>query len=200
MATSFTAVYNRFLNKITDDMYMELTPADTVKDLQRLLIDAIPGFEFPRKNLNNYTIDIETIREDEITEDDFVIGILWDDLIDGEEQVPLAVVEHSTFDDDLTSEEINILAILMMMGWVQRQVTSIENTRMKYTGADFKMTSQANHLSKLLTLLTECQRQSHHMQRLYRRRRPSTEDDLKEKTTGPFASNWDVLRKSVFDD
>ena len=200
MATSFTAVYNRFLNKITDDMYMELTPADTVKDLQRLLIDAIPRFEFPRKNLNNYTIDIETIREDEITEDDFVIGILWDDLIDGEEQVPLAVVEHSTFDDDLTSEEINILAILMMMGWVQRQVTSIENTRMKYTGADFKMTSQANHLSKLLTLLTECQRQSHHMQRLYRRRRPSTEDDLKEKTTGPFASNWDVLRKSVFDD
>lgn len=200
MATSFTTVYNRFLNKITDDMYMELTPADTVKDLQRLLIDAIPGFEFPRKNLNNYTIDIETIREDEITEDDFVIGILWDDLIDGEEQIPLAVVEHSTFDDDLTSEEINILAILMMMGWVQRQVTSIENTRMKYTGADFKMTSQANHLSKLLTLLTECQRQSHHMQRLYRRRRPSTEDDLKEKTTGPFASNWDVLRKSVFDD
>lgn len=200
MATSFTAVYNRFLNKITDDMYMELTPADTVKDLQRLLIDAIPGFEFPRKNLNNYTIDIETIHEDEITEDDFVIGILWDDLIDGEEQVPLAVVEHSTFNDDLTSEEINILAILMMIGWVQRQVTSIENTRMKYTGADFKMTSQANHLSKLLTLLTECQRQSHHMQRLYRRRRPSTEDDLKEKTTGPFASNWDVLRKSVFDD
>lgn len=200
MATSFTAVYNRFLNKITDDMYMELTPADTVKDLQRLLIDAIPGFEFPRKNLNNYTIDIETIREDEITEDDFVIGILWDDLIDGEEQVPLAVVEHSTFNDDLTFEEINILAILMMIGWVQRQVTSIENTRMKYTGADFKMTSQANHLSKLLTLLTECQRQSHHMQRLYRRRRPSTEDDLKEKTTGPFASNWDVLRKSVFDD
>ena len=200
MATSFTTVYNRFLNKITDDMYMELTPADTVKDLQRLLIDVIPGFEFPRKNLNNYTIDIETIREDEITEDDFVIGILWDDLIDGEEQVPLAVVEHSTFDDDLTSEEINILAILMMIGWVQRQVTSIENTRMKYTGADFKMTSQANHLSKLLTLLTECQRQSHHMQRLYRRRRPSTEDDLKEKTTGPFASNWDVLRKSVFDD
>ena len=200
MATSFTTVYNRFLNKITDDMYMELTPADTVKDLQRLLIDAIPGFEFPRKNLNNYTIDIETIREDEITEDDFVIGILWDDLIDGEEQVPLAVVEHSTFNDDLTSEEINILAILMMIGWVQRQVTSIENTRMKYTGADFKMTSQANHLSKLLTLLAECQRQSHHMQRLYRRRRPSTEDDLKEKTTGPFASNWDVLRKSVFDD
>ena len=190
MATSFTTVYNRFLNKITDDMYMELTPLDTVKDLQRLLIDAIPGFEFPRKNLNNYTIDIETIREDEITEDDFVIGILWDDLIDGEEQVPLAVVEHSTFDDDLTSEEINILAILMMIGWVQRQVTSIENTRMKYSGSDFKFTSQANHLSKLLNLLSDCQRQSHHLQRLYKRRR------LNDK--GEYESTWDMFKPDEY--
>jgi hypothetical protein len=31
--TKFTAIYDRFLGKITDDMYMELTPEDTVKDL-----------------------------------------------------------------------------------------------------------------------------------------------------------------------
>jgi hypothetical protein len=74
-----------------------------------------------------------------------------------------ALVEKSYFDAELTTEEINILAILMMEGWVQRQVTSIENTRMKYSGSDFKMTSQANHLSKLITLLNETQRQSLHM-------------------------------------
>ena len=62
--TGFTAIYNRFLGKITDDMYMELTPEDTVRDLQNLLIDAIPGFEFPRKNLYDYTINIEVIPED----------------------------------------------------------------------------------------------------------------------------------------
>jgi hypothetical protein len=33
VGTHFTKVYNRFLEKITDDMYMELTPEDTVKDL-----------------------------------------------------------------------------------------------------------------------------------------------------------------------
>jgi len=44
----------------------------------------------------------------------------------------------------------------MMCAWVQRQVTSIENTRMKYSGSDFKMTSQANHLQKLMGLLSEC--------------------------------------------
>ena len=45
MATLFVTVYNRFLGKITDDMYMELTPDDTIRDLQNLLIDSIPGFE-----------------------------------------------------------------------------------------------------------------------------------------------------------
>ena len=62
---------------------------------------------------------------------------------------------------------------------------------MKYSGADFKFTSQANHLSKLLSLLGECQRQSHHMQRLYKRRR------LNDK--GQYESNWDVLKISRFD-
>ncbi len=204
MATSFTAIYNRFLGKITDDMYMELTPEDTVKDLQRLLIDAIPEFEFPRKDLEGYEIKIVRMKEDEVDEDDFVIGVIWNDFHDGtipEEipEVPDVIVERSEFLEDLTPEEINILAILMMIGWLQRQVTSIENTRMKYSGADFKMTSQANHLAKLLSLLSECQRQSHHMQRLYKRRRPSTEEDIETgKTTGPFASNWDVLKHGVY--
>ncbi len=201
MATSFTDIYNRFLGKITDDMYMELTPEDTVKDLQHLLLEAIPGFEFPRKDLGDYTIKVLKVREDEVLPDDFLIGIIWEDMIEGEEalEVPFALIERSEFAADLTSEEINILAILMMIGWLQRQVTSIENTRMKYSGVDFKMTSQANHLQKLLSLLSECNRQSHHMQRLYKRRRPSTEEDLDSgKTTGPFASNWDVLKYGVY--
>lgn len=56
MGTKFTTVYDRFLGKITDDMYLELTPQDTLKDLQRLLIDAIPGFEFPKIDLYNYSL------------------------------------------------------------------------------------------------------------------------------------------------
>ena len=199
MFTLFSSVYDRFLGKITDDMYMELTPEDTVKDLQRLLIDAIPGFEFPRTDLEDYEIKITRMREDEVTEDDFIIGVIWNELAEGEPEIPDVIVEQSAFTNELTSEEINILAILMMCGWLQRQVTSIENTRMKYSGSDFKMTSQANHLSKLLSALSECQRQSIHMQRLYKRRRPSTEYDLYSgKTEGPYASNWDVLKHGVY--
>lgn len=177
MATSFVEVYNRFLGKVTDDMYMELTPMDTIRDLRNLLIEAIPGFEFPRKDLSDYTITTVAKSASEIGEADFVLG---------ENEEGEKIVESSSFAADLTSEEINILAILMMINWTQRQITSIENTRMKYSGSDFKFTSQANHLAKLLTLLTETQRQSHHMQRLYKRRRHSE--------TGSYESNWSVLR------
>ena len=187
MGTKFVTVYDRFLGKITDDMYMELTPEDTLRDLQNLLIDAIPGFEFPRKNLYDFNRDVDVVPESTITEDDYVIGLIWDELVDGEEPIQMALVEKSEFGAELTAEEIEILAILMMNGWLQRQVTSIENTRMKYSGTDFKMTSQANHLSKLQSLLSECQRQSHHMQRLYKRRAI--------QNNGLYRSTWDWFGK-----
>ena len=183
--TLFTDVYNRFLGKITDDMYVELTPEDTIRDLRALLIEAIPGFEFPRYNLYDYTIEEEVKPENKVTDKDFVLGILWDEELDDDVigESPLCMIEKSTFSATLNSEEINILAILMMIAWVQRQTTSIENTRMKYSGSDFKMTSQANHLSKLQNLLGECQRQSHHMQRLYKRR-------VQNWYNQSYVSNW----------
>jgi hypothetical protein len=56
---------------------------------------------------------------------------------------------------------------------------------MKYSGADFKMTSQANHLGKLLNLLSETQRQSKYMQRLYKRRHTDENGFIK--------SNWSIF-------
>ena len=186
--TQFSAVYNRFLGQITDDLYLELTPEDTLKDLQNLLINAIPGFEFPRKNLYDYTIEVREIGENELTPDDFVLGTVWDDLEDTMTlETPNVLVDKSRFNIELSPEEINILALLMKQGWVQRQVTSIENTRMKYSGSDFKMTSQANHLSKLLTLLDESRRDSFHMQRLYKRRKLAA---------GGYQSNWSSLMET----
>ena len=185
--TQFSAVYNRFLGQITDDLYLELTPEDTLRDLQNLLINAIPGFEFPRKNLYDYTIEVRTLAEDQLTPDDFVLGTVWGEL-DEILETPNVLVDKSRFNVELTPEEINILALLMKQNWVQRQVTSIENTRMKYSGSDFKMTSQANHLAKLLSLLKESQRDSFHMQRLYKRR--------KIADSGAYASNWSSLMET----
>lgn len=187
-------------------MYVELTPEDTLRDLQTLLIDSLPGFEFPRCNLSDYTIGTVVKPRSEVVDGDFVLGIVWheiegdtlDDIVAGDEQEEMVIVETSSFNFELTSEEINIIAILMMQAWVQRQVTSIENTRMKYSGSDFKMTSQANHLQKLMGLLSECKTQSIHMQRLYKRRRM-----IKGTGTpydGLYRSNWDVFGQGVYYD
>ena len=155
--TQFSAVYNRFLGQITDDLYLELTPEDTIRDAKQFLVDAIPYFEFPRFALYDYNEELEE------------------------------------YNVDLTDEEINILALLMKNAWLTRQINSIENTRMKYSGADFKMTSQANHLSKLLSLKTENVREATHAQRLYKRRKFN--DD------GTVSSNWSSLMEvSALDD
>ncbi len=42
--TSFSKVYDSFLSKITDDMYLELTEEDTKGLLRELLLSAIPKF------------------------------------------------------------------------------------------------------------------------------------------------------------
>ena len=179
MGTPFSTIYNRFLNRITDDMYMELTPADTLRDLEAIFQASIPAFEFPRQNMYDYEIKHETIQISEIKDSDYVIA--------QDNEAGTALVDRSAYNIELTEEEINILAIVMLETWLRRQVASIENTRMKYSGSDFKMTSQANHLSKLLSLQTEARRDSMHMQRLYKRR--------KVRKDGRYASNWSVLRK-----
>ena len=179
MGTRFSTIYDRFLGKITDDMYMELTPEDTVRDLSNILMTSLPAFEFPRFNLYDYKIGTKTIQVEE--PDTKIDGLII------EQHDKEIIVDDSAFTAVLTEEEINILAILMMATWLQRQITSIENIRMKYSGPDFKMTSQANHLSKLLSLAEEVRRDSMHMQRLYKRRTLSS--------TGRYSSNWSVLRE-----
>jgi hypothetical protein len=150
--TDFTIVYKRFYSKITDDMYMELDEAETDALLEELLINAIPWFEFPRVNLNDYDI----LRQ--------------------------------RFKADLSNDEINVLATYMVVGWLDQQLASIENVRMKYTGSDFKMTSQANHMSKLMALRKEYERIGFHLQRVYKRRKVDKDGKIRS-TFGSIMSS-----------
>ena len=157
--TPFSIIYDSFLSKITDDMYMELTELDTFSMLQELLLSAIPKFEFPRVDLNNYELlDIE----DQITYKG----------IESENQLVSGVIYSSGyFNCRLNIEEINILSTYMIVEWLGQQLASIENVRLKYSGSDFKFTSQANHLQKVLVLKKDYEREGFHLQRLYKRRK-----------------------------
>lgn len=132
--TEFRVIYDAFLSKTTDDMYMELSREDTEKMLFKLFEGALPRFEFPRKNIFDYD------------------------------------VEAGRYNIQLSREEIDIIATYMIDEWIGYQLASVENTRMKYSGSDFKFTSQANHMQKLLQLKKDYERLGFHLQRLYKRR------------------------------
>ena len=145
--TRFTVVYDNFLSKITDDMYLELTEEDTLKILRQLLLAAIPKFEFPRQSLEyGYLTVVKTVNNNQIREN------------------------FEGFINPLSLEQINILSTYMIVEWLGQQLASVENVRMKYSGPDFKFTSQANHMQKILQMKKDYEREGFHLQRLYKRR------------------------------
>lgn len=166
--TPFSIIYDSFLSKITDDMYMELTELDTYRMLQELLISAIPSFEFPRVNIH------ENYEESYIEDETFYCGV-------DSNYEPATAFTYSggCFYSELTQEEINILATYMIVEWLGQQLASIENTRMKYSGDDFKFTSQANHMRKILNVKKDYERQGFHLQRLYKRRKADSNGIMK---------------------
>jgi len=133
--TAFSEIYKRFKAKITDDMYMELTPGETDSLLKELLLNALHNFEFPRVDIYDYSEELEE------------------------------------YNIRLSAEEQNIIATYMIVEWLSQQLASVENTRMKYSGSDFKFTSQANHMSKLQSMKKDYERRGFHLQRLYKRRK-----------------------------
>lgn len=157
--TPFSKIYDSFLSKVTDDMYMELNELDTFRMLQELLISAIPKFEFPRQDITNY-------EEEYLEEISYYKGVE-----SGHVEVIANIYAGGHFNVDLTQEEINIISTYMIVEWLGQQLASVENTRMKYSGSDFKFTSQANHMQKLLTLKKDYEREGFHLQRLYKRRK-----------------------------
>lgn len=157
--TPFSKVYNSFLSKITDDMFMELTELDTFRMLEELLITAIHKFEFPR-------VDLTVYETEQFSDQSEYTGIESDG-----ETVIAYLYDEGFFAAFLTEEEINILSTYMIVEWFGYQLASVENTRMKYSGTDFKFTSQANHMQKLLALKKDYEREGFHLQRLYKRRK-----------------------------
>lgn len=159
--TPFNTIIQRFFSKITDDMYLELTKEDSLKDALDILTNSINAFEFPRSPIFNMDPALPIADEN------------------GE------VVSVGAFNCVLSFEEIDILSDLMVLEWVMRQIASVENTRMKYSGSDFKFTSQANHLDKLLKLKNNFEVRSRHKQRIHKRR--------KIDENGKVTSNLSVL-------
>ena len=167
--TPFLTIYNSFLNRVTSEMYMEMTELDTFEQLQGILLNAIPRFKLPR-------FDILSYEEGYLDYSGTYKGVESDN-----REVPSIKWIGGTFSDILTVEEINILSLAMVIEWFIQQLNTTEYTKMKYSGSDFKFTSQANHMAKLKVMIDKYEEECRRLQDTYKRRkRVDTENGKKE--------------------
>lgn len=155
MATSLIKIYDAFLGRITaDEWTLEEELAIVERDWRELLKIAIFRFKYPRVSLE--------LEDTTITS--------------GETDITV-----QQFSDDLTNDEIQLLALYMKHEWVKRCIASWENIRQLYADKDF---SQANHLDKLNKLEAAIQNEVRHAEGIYDRSRDKAPANLFKKLAG----------------
>jgi len=153
MATPFLKVYDAFLARITaDEWTLEEELAIVERDWQELLNMAIFRFKYPRVSLEKEEVESEN-----------------------------SDLKMYQFVDDLTNDEIQLLALYMKHEWVKRCIASWENIRQLYADKDF---SQANHLDKLNKLEAAIQAEVRHAEGVYDRSRGKRPAILFKKLAG----------------
>ena len=91
------------------------------------------------------------------------------------------VESNFQFTDDLSNDEIQLLALYMKHEWIKRCIASWENIRQLYADKDF---SQANHLDKLNKLEAAIQLEVRRAEGIYDRSREKTPAELFKKLAG----------------
>ena len=158
MATPFLKVYDAFLARITaDEWTLEEELAIVERDWQELLNIAIFRFKYPRVSLDREEIEPELQEED-------THGL-----------------KMYQFIEDLSNDEIQLLALYMKHEWVKRCIASWENIRQLYADKDF---SQANHLDKLNKLEAAIQIEVRRAEGIYDRSREKRPAELFKKLAG----------------
>ena len=157
MATPFLKVYDAFLARITaDEWTLEEELAIVERDWQELLKMAIFRFKYPRISL-----EVEEINSEQESESEGLKGY--------------------QFINDLTNDEIQLIALYMKHEWVKRCIASWENIRQLYSSKDF---SQANHLDKLNKLEAAIVVEVHKAEGIYDRSREKRPANLFKKLAG----------------
>jgi hypothetical protein len=129
MATLYSDIYNKFLTDIKDDSLLDFTVEERMEILDGLLKKSISRFKACQT-----------------------------DLLDRTERIPATEntpAVEGQFNQDLTEEEMNILATIMRKYWLNDKIYNLELLQQKMTSKDWKLTSQAGHLLRLIALNQE---------------------------------------------
>lgn len=129
MSTPYSDIYKKFLTDIKDDSLLDFTVEERMEILDGLLKKSISRFKACQTDLLDRT-----------------------ERISATENTP---VVEGQFNQDLTEEEMNILATIMRKYWLNDKIYNLELLQQKMTSKDWKLTSQAGHLLRLIALNQE---------------------------------------------
>lgn len=176
--TRVEEIYDVFLSNIEDDVLALLYNHNLRELLHKYLLGAIVGFKKCKKDLTikDYSLytfnmsagddefiipenvdvnNIEIIGVD--TKESYVFTYLEDErkiIVDYalSENSVISIYNDGYFEDDLSVEEIYILAMGMICYWLNTKVNREENLTQIISDGDYKRLSGANMLDKLIKL------------------------------------------------
>ncbi len=131
MATSFNEIYSRFLPKIIDHSFLQLSSHDIENHLEDLLNASAVSFLRYCSKLSSKD-------------------------------------NHSkTFSDSLTSEEIEILSILMCVEYLTPRLLTDDLLKQSMSTKDYNIHSQANHIRQVRELRDDYKKEANNLMILY---------------------------------
>lgn len=80
-------------------------------------------------------------------------------------------LKEKRFNTSLTLEEKMIIRQYMISEWIGFQLATVDLIKQRYSGSDFKFTSQASHIKQLIEMKKLYEQKGFHLQRLYCRRK-----------------------------
>lgn len=101
-------------------------------------------------------------------------------------------LKNHTFSVELSNEEKMIIRQYMISEWLGYQLANVDLVRQKYSGSDFRFTSQSAHMKQIANLKEQYEYQGMRLQRLYNRR--------KQKESGAFGSTFSKIMDLSGDD
>ena len=84
-------------------------------------------------------------------------------------------LDNKVFNVKLTSTEMLIIRLYMIVEWLGYQIANVDLVRQKYSSSDFRFTSQSSHIKQLLAMKQEYELKALKTQRLYSRREYDSE-------------------------
>ena len=155
MATTYSYIYEEFLDKITDPDLLLLAEDDQEATKRAYLEYAV------RKVARHVAPKFDLTKRTTVSTEDYTIQTYG-----GSEEEPV-IVEDEAFEDDLDDDVIVMLTEYMVEAWLKPYLNNADLLRLHMNTKDFNTTSPANLVEKIGARYDEARRRARSLRNEY---------------------------------